>query len=75
MKVLVDLNGDLVEFEINEVGVLGIATYFAEGEKYGIPIKPSPTDVARWLDEGKILDIRFRDEKEMARLIKNLLKR
>jgi len=74
LKVLLKLNnGDLVDFEINEVGVLGTGSYYPKDKKYGIPIKPYPHEVDQWLKEGKVLDIQFRNEKEMAMLIRNLL--
>lgn len=74
MRVLVELeSGDLVEFEINEVGVIGTGNYFLEGEKSGVPIKPSVSDIKKWLNKGKIIDIRFRDDNEKRALVHSLI--
>jgi hypothetical protein len=69
MKVVIKMNnGDIVEFYINEAGVLGTGNYFPKDHKYGTPIKANPFEVEQWL-----LHIDFRDEKEMANLIRNLM--
>jgi len=74
VNVLVELeNGDMVEFEVNEAGVIGTGNYFQKGQKYAIPIKPSVADVLLWLDEGEVLDIRFRSGIEMKKVLKKLI--
>lgn len=74
MKVLMRLtNGDMVEFEINEVGVLGVGNYFLKDGKGGVPINPSVSDVVKWLNEGKVINIRFANDNEKKALIRTLL--
>ena len=74
MRILVSIEEELISFEINEVGILGIAEIYKYKSSPPLLVKPSKTDIKEWLKKGKVLDIQFRNEAEMKSLILHLLK-